>query len=153
MTIQKDIQSKGFHTKEEQTFVNIIFTGFLYYKNVTAFMKQFDLTEPQYNVLRILRGKHPSKMLGSDIQSRMLHPSSNSTRLISKLIEKGLVIRAQDNFDKRQIFHSITSKGLNLLAEIDPLLIDFNAKHVRLDNNKMEALNLLLDELRDLSGE
>lgn len=151
MTIQNDIQSNGFLSKEEQTFVNIIFTGFLYYKNSTAFMKKFDLTEPQYNVLRILRGKHPTKMLGSDIQSRMLHTNSNSTRLINKLVEKGLVKRTQDDFDKRQMLHRITLRGRTLLSEMDSLLIDFCSESVPLSAEKMDLLNALLDELRSFS--
>ncbi len=150
MSIESDIRSKGFINKQEKLFVNLIFTGFLFYKHINVFLKEYGLTEPQYNVLKILEGQFPSKILFSDLQSRMLHQSSNATRLINKLIEKELVVRIQDKRDKRQYLHSITPLGLALLDEIRPHIIQYCIDSFNVKEEEVDQLSLLLDEVRNI---
>jgi DNA-binding MarR family transcriptional regulator len=149
MSIESEIQSKGFLLDQEKTFVNVILSGALFYTQINIFFKRYNLTEPQYNVLRILRGSYPKKMLTSDLQSRLLHKSSNATRLLKKIIDKGLIISVQCKEDKRQYFHSLTPKGLTLLATIDPHLKKYCIEQITLSPSKLEQLNSLLDELRN----
>lgn len=148
MSIESEIQSKGFLLAQEKTFVNVIFTGAMFYTQINIFFKKYNLTEPQYNVLRVLRGSHPKKMLTSDLQSRLLHKSSNATRLLKKIIDKGLIISTQCKVDKRQYHQLLTPKGLALLTEIDPHLEKYCLEQITLSSAKIEQLNSLLDELR-----
>ena len=104
----------------------------------------------QYNVLRILRGQKGQPANLSTIQERMIDKSSNTTRLIDKLIGKELVSRQQCPTNRRKIEVFITPKGMELLAEIDPVLEAANKRITeQLSLPEMEQLNYLLDKLRN----
>ena len=143
-------QSKGFHSDEEKVYVNLIISGMKAFRDIIIFMRTYNLTEPQYNILRILRGSYPASLLGQDIQSRMLHNTSNSTRLIDKLIDKKYVKRFKDKEDKRMIHHEITTNGLLLLDEIDPLIIQHCKDTIQLNSTKLKQLGDLLDDLTQI---
>lgn len=51
------------------------------------------MTEPQFNVLRILQGQKGDPLTVQEIQERMVQRGSNVTRIIDKLIEKVLLER------------------------------------------------------------
>jgi len=82
-------------------------------------LKSFDISLQQFNVLRILRGRNGKPANLKTVQARMIHKMSNTTRLIDKLIDKGLVERKICEQNRRKIEVFITSKGLELLRELD----------------------------------
>ncbi len=149
MSIEKDIRSKGFLSIQEKTYVNITFTGLFFYNKSDVFFKRFKLTEPQYNVLRILRGQAGRKISPTDIQSRMLQKNSNVTRLLQKLVKKKLILYNRKKKDKRSYECSLSKKGISLLDKIDNELKMHSRETIRLDVKKMKQLNSLLDELRN----
>lgn len=113
-----------------------------------AFFKGKDLTTQQFNVLRILRGQHPSPCTLKLVKERMLDRMSDASRIIDKLVAKGLVIRNQCPGDRRSVNLLISDKGLALLKELD--FIDDATKEIfkHLPRPKIEQLNELLDALR-----
>tara|TARA_B110000090_G_scaffold208682_1_gene263070 strand:- start:649 stop:1110 length:462 start_codon:yes stop_codon:yes gene_type:complete len=153
MSIKKDIQTKGFHSEQEKAFVNLIHTPAHFESLFSHFIKDFGLSPQQYNVLRILRGQSPNAILGGELQKRMLHNMSNATRLVDKLVEKGLVDRSKNSNDKRQILVSINKQGLKLLAKLDNEVVNFDEKIMNLPEAQLMVLNLLLDDLRASSKE
>lgn len=148
MSIEREIKQEKFESEFQKALVNILFTGSWLYNVNASFLKGFDSTPEQYNVLRILRGSHPKPMMLADITCRMIDRSSNATRLVEKLRVKGLVKREICKTNRRQVDISITEKGLALLTKIDSA----SDLHVKLSRNisKAEAqeLNRLLDKLR-----
>src|SRR5258708_31105428 len=60
-----------------------------------------DLTVPQYNVLRILRGSHPTRLTSSDVGERMIARDPDVTRLVDRLVTRGLVARLRNRQDRR----------------------------------------------------
>ncbi len=84
--------------------------------------KQHDISMQQFNVLRILRGQKGNPANLSDIQERMISKMSNTTRLVDKLIAKGLTSRVTCPNNRRKVNITITKKGLALLDVIDPIL-------------------------------
>ena len=112
------------------------------------FIKGYEISPTQYNVLRILRGQHPNGMSGGELQDRLLHNMSNSTRLVDRLLEKGLVDRQKNPEDKRQMLISITALGLKLLKNLDVAVIEFDKKMMNLPEGQLMVLNNLLDDLR-----
>ncbi|WP_327018017.1 MarR family transcriptional regulator [Croceibacter atlanticus] len=84
--------------------------------------KQHDISMQQFNVLRILRGQKGNPANLSDIQERMISKMSNTTRLVDKLIAKGLTSRITCPNNRRKVNITITKKGLALLDVIDPIL-------------------------------
>ena len=78
-----------------------------------------DLTVPQYNVLRILRGSHPTRLTSSDAGERMIARDPDVTRLVDRLVKRKLVARVRGRQDRRVVEVGVTEKGLALLRELD----------------------------------
>ena len=117
---------------------------------ITGVLKPFDITIQQYNVLRILRGQKGKPANLSTIQERMIDRSSNTGRLVDKLIKKEWVERHVCEQNRRKVEIFITKKGLEILQELDPIINDNNNKLVsNLSSGQLEGLNDLLDLLRE----
>ncbi|MDB2442741.1 MarR family transcriptional regulator [Flavobacteriales bacterium] len=152
MSLKDDIQAKGFHSEQEKSFVNLIYTAALFEANFNKFIKPFGVSSQQYNVLRILRGQFPNSISSGDLHSRMIHKMSNASRLVDKLVEKGYVIRVVNANDKRNILVSITDLGLRLVIDLDKEVAAFQKTSIDLPSSKLKDLNLILDELRSSLG-
>ncbi len=100
--------------------LSILVTANLIDEQVATALKPFDISIQQFNVLRILRGQKGKPANLSTIQERMVSKMSNTTRLVDKLITKGLTERVICEANRRKVEISITEKGLELLKEIDP---------------------------------
>ncbi len=148
MKIEEEINQKQFKDVYEKVMVNVLFTGNWLHNFNNQFLKTYDLTVQQYNVLRILRGSFPNKVMLNDIQSRMLDRMSNASRLVDKLKNKGLVERKSCKDDRRKVDIWITEEGLRLLGEIDQHMTQFYESIHRLNEGEAEALSTLLDKLR-----
>lgn len=148
MGLELDIKQKKFDTEHEKAAVNILYTAsWIETLNLKRF-KPYGITPQQFNVLRILRGSHPKKLMLNDIASRMIDKNSNATRLVEKLRQKNLVIRNQCPDNRRQVDISITDQGLELLANIDKSTDNFIKTLKTLTSSECETLNSLLDKLR-----
>ena len=90
--------------------------------SIQEVFKPHDISMQQFNVLRILRGQKGNPANLSDIQERMISKMSNTTRLVDKLIAKGLTSRVTCPNNRRKVNITITKKGLALLDVIDPIL-------------------------------
>lgn len=148
MAIEDDIRQEKFENEHHKMAVNILFTGsWLHNLNALRF-KPFDITPEQYNVLRILRGSHPKPLMLAEITARMLDKSSNATRLVEKLRQKGLVKREICETNRRQVDIIIIDKGLSLLTKIDKTTDDWMRTMKNLTRQDAQELNRLLDKLR-----
>ena len=113
-------------------------------------MSKYDLTMPQFNILRILRGAGEGFFLSvNTIKSRMVEISPNTTRLMDKLLEKKLIERERSPKDKRIVNVCISNLGIQILSEID---IEFDKELTMnnlLTNEEAELLSNILDKLRN----
>lgn len=148
MKIEEEINQRQFKDVYEKVMVNVLFTGNWLHNFNNQFLKAYDLTVQQYNVLRILRGKFPDKVMLNDIQSRMLDRMSNASRLVDKLKNKNLVERKSCKDDRRKVDIWITEEGLSLLGEIDQQMTKFYEGIHRLTEKEADDLSTLLDKLR-----
>ena len=149
MSIETDIKQKKFRSAYQRLFINLIYTSnWLEYKQMELF-KEYDLTLQQYNVLRILRGQQPHAIKVSDIAERMVDKNSNTSRLIDKLLLKGLAERTSCPSDRRAVDVVITQSGLDILEKLDPFLEDFEIKmSENITSEEADQISLLLDKLR-----
>ena len=108
-------------------------------------LKPYEISEQQFNVLRILRGQKGIAANLSTVQDRMVHKMSNTTRLIDKLIQKKLVKRNVCVKNRRKIELFITEDGLDLLKKIDPITDEIEKKI--LSNISSQDLNSLISIL------
>ena len=135
----------------KKVMMNIMYTQNVLGENFNETVKDYDLSPEQYNVLRILRGQKGKPANMCVIQERMIARTSNTTRLVDKLLLKGLVTREVCEENRRKMEILITEKGLNLLSELDPLL---NAHEEKFSNNltptELEHLNTLLEKYRTI---
>ena len=119
MEIEKEIRQQNKFTSEyEKMIVNILFTGSWLDTLNNSRLKPYGITTQQYNILRILRGQHPSPATINMLIERMLDKNSNASRLVEKLRMKGLVTRSTNPKDKRAVSVLITETGLRVLEEI-----------------------------------
>ena len=120
MKIEEIIKSNSPISIEKRTVLNIMFTQNVVAEAFNEILKSFDLSVEQFNVLRILRGQKGKPANMCVIQERMIAKTSNTTRLVDKLLLKGLVNREVCEQNRRKMEITISEKGLNLLAELDP---------------------------------
>ncbi len=149
MKIEEIVKSSVIMGLSQKTVLNIIFTHNDITERLIEILKPYDLSNEQYNVLRILRGQkgNPANMFL--IQERMLARTSNTTRLVDKLLLKELVTRKVCKENRRKIEVLITEKGLAILKELDPKVDDYGNNIVaRLTTNELEQLNHILEKIR-----
>ena len=122
-TLEDHLITKPIKDPYSRVFLNVMFTGVWLQQAVGQVLKPFDITEPQYNVLRILRGQQGASMNLYEIQNRMIQKMSNVSRLIDKLVAKKLVTRKESKENRRRVDITITQKGLDLLDELEPHIL------------------------------
>ncbi|WP_306424016.1 MarR family winged helix-turn-helix transcriptional regulator [Patiriisocius marinus] len=150
MGIEEEIKSDLSLRLETKTIINIIFTSRIIEEGLLSHIKQFDISAQQYNVLRILRGQKGAAANLSTVQERMVDKSSNTTRLIDKLIKKNFVKRQVCKKNRRKIELFITPQGLDVLETLDPITEENNKKQLaNLTKEELNTLNTLLDKLRN----
>ncbi len=146
MKIEDELKAV-FKTPQQKAVVNLRHTSnFLsYYQN--NFMAKYDISMPQFNILRILRGaKEPLNV--HTVKDRMIEKSPNTTRLMDKLIDKELIERIRCEEDRRVVYVNITESGLDLLSKIDDELDQTSLFPSSLTEEEANTLSDLLDKLR-----
>lgn len=149
MKIEDEIkQSVKFASEYQKIAVNILYTASWINAHHSHILKGYGVTPQQFNLLRILRGQHPRPATVNLLIERMLDKSSNASRLVDRLSQKGLVERCANEADKRSVNVIITEKGLGLLSKIDTES-DLLEKNLHtLTSAEAQELNRLLDKLR-----
>jgi len=129
----------------KHAIISILKTSALISEILLSGLKPYEISEQQFNVLRILRGQKGIAANLSTVQDRMVHKMSNTTRLIDKLIQKKLVKRNVCVKNRRKIELFITEDGLDLLKKIDPISDEIEKKI--LSNISSQDLNSLISIL------
>ena len=133
----------------KDTVISILTVGYRVNDELSAMFKTHGISLPQFNVLRILRGRKGEAANLSTIQEQMIHKMSNTTRLIDKLIMGGFVNRFVCEKNRRKIEIFITKKGLELLKNLDQQLEtkeQFILNYI--ENNEKEELMRLLSKVQ-----
>jgi len=108
------------------------------------------ISDPQYNILRILKGGPPEGYLIRDLRQRVIYRFADVPRLVNRLGAQGLVRRTQCPEDRRGSRIQITTKGLALEVRLRPQHQSLCERVARCLNTK-ERRQLLdyLERLRD----
>ncbi|MFO8146571.1 MAG: MarR family winged helix-turn-helix transcriptional regulator [Bacteroidota bacterium] len=148
MKIEQQIKTSSQLPPSRRLLISLLYTANLINDQIGEALKPFDISIPQFNVLRILRGQKGKPANLSTIQDRMVSKMSNTTRLVDKLILKELVERVICEKNRRKVEISITQKGMNLLTRIDPV-VDSAEKAItnNLSTDEMEKMTELLQQL------
>lgn len=150
MGIEKDIQQQTFRNQYQKASVNIIFSANWLNEKIKSFLDTEDITLQQYNILRILKGsKDPLSTL--QIREKMLDKMSDTSRIVERMLRKGLVEKKVCPADKRLVDVIISKKGLVILEKLDKKSLQMDELIHGLSNEEAAQLNILLDKMRDES--
>jgi len=152
MKIEEIIKSSVAMDDAKKVILNLMYTQTVIADKFNEILKPHDLSSEQYNVLRILRGQKGCPANMCLIQERMIAKNSNTTRLIDKLLLKDLVTREVCPENRRKIEVQITTKGLELLQELDPKVLEHEKLFAtNLTSEEIEHLNTLLEKYRTIT--
>ncbi len=148
MGLEKDINQSTFRNESQKASINLIYTYHWLVEQVKNILGEEDLTIQQFNILRILRGSHPEPLSTLQIRDRMLDKMSDTSRIVDRLVVKGLVSKKMSRADKRLVDVMITEKGKRLLLKIDQKNAVMDAVMKGLNEKELKQLNKLLDKIR-----
>lgn len=144
--------TRPFAVPEEEATLSILRTGEVLQQRAGACIKTYDLTGPQYNVLRILRGSGPNGLACGQIAERMITHDSDITRLLDRLEGRQLIRRERSEQDRRVVVATITSDGMRLLQDIEPAIMDHHRRQFStLTTTELHELIRLLQLVREAS--
>jgi len=151
MTLESDINQRIFRTEYQKSIINLIFTFNWMNEKMNRFFEPFDITQQQFNILRILRGAgQPLSTL--QIRQRMLDKMSDTSRIVDRLVKKGMVKKTVCREDRRLVDVLLTDKGKKLLQTIDGLNDEMDSIFKYLSEDDARQLNLLLDKIRTVEN-
>jgi DNA-binding MarR family transcriptional regulator len=149
MRIEQVIKQEKFNDPYEKVVVNLIYTSNWVRDKQNQTFRNYDILPQHYNVLRILKGRHPNPVSPGEIKEVMLDKGTDVTRLIDKLVNKELTKRGLCESNRRKMDVVITEKGLQLLKDIEePMQIFRNQLRDQLTEPEAGMLSNLLDKLR-----
>lgn len=148
MELEKEIESDKFDDNVHKSVVNVIYT----YGWVTNLIRQhldnYNITMQQFNILRILRGQHPQPATVNLLKERMLDKMSDASRIVERLVQKGLVSRCTNVKDRRAVDIKISNEGLEILKKLDTEMVTKDLIKGTLTDEEAGLLSALLDKMR-----
>lgn len=118
--LSRRLQQTAFATPAQEALLSLLVAASTLNDVMDQVCERHDITRPQYNVLRILRGARPGGHARCEIARRMVDRAPDVTRLVDRLQARGLVKRKRGNSDQRQAVTCITEKGVKLLEVMHP---------------------------------
>jgi DNA-binding MarR family transcriptional regulator len=139
-------QKRPFETLEEEVGLALMRTADRLTAGTAEVLRVEDLSQSQYNILRILRGAGGEGLPCGEISARMVRRDPDLTRLLDRLERRGLVSRTRGTADRRVVFAAITAAGLQVLERLDGPVREAASKALA---HMPEQRRLLLLELLD----
>ncbi len=148
MKLEQAIKSNKFRNEVHKAGLNILYSAWWLKTLMSKELKEYGLTHEQYNVLRILKGKHPEHICVREIACRMIEKNSNVPRIIDRLQLKKLVKRITSNTDKRETVIVLTQAGINILKHSTNRINNKMDESISISEKKAAVLNDILEEIR-----
>jgi DNA-binding MarR family transcriptional regulator len=142
-------RSRRFDSLAQEAFLNLWRT----YDRLRIYEEElfgrYDLTPQQYNALRLLRREHPGNLPTLVLASRLVSRAPDITRLLDRLVERGLIERERRPENRRVVRVGLTQAGMDLLVSMET---DIKGCHERqlghLPQEQLQALIAMLREAR-----
>lgn len=149
MRIDDEIQSSKFEDNYQKVVINIAYTEGWLKNTLNCHFEKHNLTQQQFNILRILRGQYPKPATVNLLKERMIDKMSDASRIVDRLVQKEMITRCTNNKDRRAVDIRISEKGLETLATMDK---EFKTKDLLQKNLTLEEAGQLSDLLDKLRG-
>src|SRR5919108_1171610 len=115
-------QQKPFRSLQEEASLSVVRTSAQLVDTFERLLKPYGITGTQYNVLRILRGSEPNGLCRNEIRDRMVTRMPDVTRLLDRMEDADLIVRARVDDDRRMVRTRITVKGRRLVDQLDDVV-------------------------------
>jgi DNA-binding MarR family transcriptional regulator len=146
-----------FESASEEAMLNLMRTHSALAGPSETLFKEFGISPPKYNILRILRGSKKTGECGKyglpslDIAERMITRVPDITRLVDGLESDGLVARMRCTEDRRVVYVGITQAGINLLEKMDSPVTELNRRLLaHFSKEELAEFNRLLVKARQI---
>jgi len=147
--IEEAIKQSKFQDLYQKALVNLIYTANCLRDEQVRRLKSFDLLPQHFNVMRILRGRHPNPVCPGEIKEVMLDKANDLTRLLDKLERKGLIQRNLCQTNRRKMDVTLTQAGIELLEKLNHIMEETHKTlKERLSEREAASLSHLLDKMR-----
>ena len=150
MKVEEQLIKGNYDNQKHRLRVNLIHSHYWLVDQIAAFLKPYGITQQQFNILRILRGKLGEPISTKELRERMIAGNSDTSRLLDRLIEKDLAWKRPCPHDGRLIQAFISEKGQSLLSEIDENMGELDGAMDNLNEKEAKVLNELLNKMRFL---
>jgi DNA-binding MarR family transcriptional regulator len=142
-------ESQPFQVPEQEAYLNLVRTHALLSDEVAELFKQHHLSQPLYNVLKVVARVGNGGMPSQSIAQYMVARDPDITRLVDRLQKDRLIERERDEQDRRIVRVRVTQSGLDAIQRLDPLIWTLHQEQLgHLSQEKLELLNQLLVEAR-----
>lgn len=148
MQLEKELKDKiPFRSQYSKTIVNIVYSANWVEERFNEYLKPEQITWQQFNALRILE-RAKQTMSTKDLKALMVDKNSDASRLIDRLVLKGLVIKKASEQDLRKIVITLSDSGTFLLKRLEARFQEMEAIVGNLSDEESVSLNNLLDKMR-----
>lgn len=144
MKIEQEIKHI-FVSPQQRALTNIIFTSNWVLNRIAAALKPTKLSLQQFNVLSILHGQPELTATVNLITERLIDRMPNTSRLLNKLMDKGLIEKEKNTNDQRVVYIKLTTEGAILKQQARSII---NSVLVNLEDKEADILNELLEKVR-----
>lgn len=149
MKIDDAIRQRQFEDDYQRALINLIYTSNWLRDEQIRRLKPFGLLPQHYNLLRIIKGRHPEPVSPGEMKEVMLDKANDLTRLLDKLEKKGLISRKLCETNRRKMDVHITAEGLRLLEQAGAVFHELQAEIMQqLSDLEAAKLSRLLDKMR-----
>jgi DNA-binding MarR family transcriptional regulator len=104
---------------DEKVLMAIVRAAETFKRVVSSLFRQYNLSFPQYNILRVLDASTDGQSRITEVSRIMLVSSANMTGLAKRLEKSGFIARKSDPKDERVTLLEITPQGKTTLADIE----------------------------------
>ena len=148
-TLQEELKQRKPWSVEEEAFLNIARTAAVLEHALVQALKPFDITPTRSNVLRILRGAGADGLCRNEVSERLVRRVPDVTRLLDRMEETGLLVRARDDVDRRYVTARISAQGLAVLERLDQEINRIHRNQLgHVDRKQLRRLIALLTTVR-----
>jgi DNA-binding MarR family transcriptional regulator len=138
-------KSQPFSLLEQEVYLNLVRTHAVLSDKVAELFKKYNLSQPLYNVLKVVARAGGVGTPSQSIAQYMLVRDPDITRLVDRLQKDRLIAREKDERDRRIVLVKVTELGLEIIQILDPLIWDLHQQQLgHLSQEKLELLNELL---------
>lgn len=145
MKIEQEIKHT-FVSPQQRALTNVIFTSNWILNRIALALKPTNLSLQQFNVLSILYGQPGQTATVNLITERLIDRMPNTSRLLNKLMEKGLIKKEKNTVDQRVVYIKLSPEGATLKEQARSLI---DGILVNLEDKEADILNELLEKVRN----